>query len=187
MTGRKAVGDQVKSIRESLNLTLCEVSNRSGISTEQLSMIESNSFTPSLSHFKQIADALEVRVGTFLDGDMELGPVLHRHAQASQGRIVLANEGMHGFVSLADQKPGRHMDPYVLEVAPETGQSCTKQSHEGEEFIYVIDGRLTLTYGSCEYQLSTGDSIYFDAIVEHQLSSSTESPAKVLAVMYQPI
>jgi quercetin dioxygenase-like cupin family protein len=56
--------------------------------------------------------------------------------------------------------------------------------HEGEEFIYVLDGEVELRYGGDTITLSAGDSVYYDSIVPHRVSSS--APAKIVAVVYAP-
>jgi quercetin dioxygenase-like cupin family protein len=60
-------------------------------------------------------------------------------------------------------------------------------SHEGEEFIYVLNGNVKILYGNSSYTLSAGDSIYYDSIVEHLVEAADHNPAKILAVVYTPL
>ncbi|MGZ7070058.1 MAG: cupin domain-containing protein, partial [Methanobacterium sp.] len=59
-------------------------------------------------------------------------------------------------------------------------------SHEGEEFIYVMDGEIEILYGQDKYLVSAGDSIYYDSIVPHDLHAYGGKDAKILAVVYTP-
>ena len=59
-------------------------------------------------------------------------------------------------------------------------------SHEGEEFLYVLKGSITVLYGLHEFVLNVGESIYYDSIVEHLVTSTNNESAQVLAVVYTP-
>lgn len=78
MGNNKIIGAKIKSIRESKQLTVEEVAERSGLSTEQIERIEGNVDFPSLAPLIKIARVLGVRLGTFLDDQSELGPVICR-------------------------------------------------------------------------------------------------------------
>jgi quercetin dioxygenase-like cupin family protein len=73
------------------------------------------------------------------------------------------------------------MEPYIiLPVFREKGVF----SHEGEEFIYVLEGPYEFSYDGKKYRLNTGDSIYFDSIIPHNGRSLGKKKAKILAVIY---
>lgn len=73
------------------------------------------------------------------------------------------------------------MEPYIIEPAFEEKASF---SHEGEEFMYVLEGTHEFVYGNKKYILSEGDSIYFDSIIPHSGRSFGKKRAKVLGIMY---
>ena len=78
------------------------------------------------------------------------------------------------------------MDTFSLEVTPAIGE-ITLSSHEGEEFLYVLEGEAQISYGKEKYILKSGDSIYFDSIVPHHIGSASDTQAaKMLAVIYMP-
>ena len=76
------------------------------------------------------------------------------------------------------------MEPFIINIEPADTENLLLSSHEGEEFIYVLEGKVNIKYGINEYVLEAGDSIYYDSIVEH-LVYATES-SKILAVVYAP-
>ena len=73
----------------------------------------------------------------------------------------------------------------VIEVRKDDDPAGNFSSHEGEEFVYVAEGEIELTYGDKKNILKTGDSVYYDSIVPHQINSLTEV-SKLVAVMYMP-
>jgi quercetin dioxygenase-like cupin family protein len=90
------------------------------------------------------------------------------------------------FFSLAANKAGRHMEPFLIEIHPLSAQGAHASSHEGEEFIYVLVGEIEVAYGKDLYRLKAGDSIYYDSIVPHHVHSAGDQEARVVAVVYAP-
>ena len=169
MGNNKIIGAKIKSIRESKQLSTQEVSERSGLSIEQIERIESNIDFPSLAPLIKIARVLGVRLGTFLDDQSELGPVICRKKDSNDtNSIGFSNNDSKArkhmeYHSLSQDKSGRHMEPFLIDVAPsEDGVDFVLSTHEGEEFIYVLEGILEINYGKNTYILEEGDSIYYD-------------------------
>jgi transcriptional regulator with XRE-family HTH domain len=191
MDSNKKIGEKVKSIRESKSLSIDEVAERSGLSKEQIERIENKQDFPSLSPLIKIARVLGVRLGTFLDDQKELGPVITRKAESGEkNSIRFAGEsvsrGHMEYFSLSQDKSSRHMEPFLIEIASSNGEKHDLSSHEGEEFIYVLEGIVEINYGKDAYVLESGDSIYYDSIVAHNVHAAKDSKAKILGVVYAP-
>ena len=192
MENNKIIGEKIKSIRESKKLSVEEVAERSGLGIEQIRRIEDNIDFPSLAPLIKIARVLGVRLGTFLDDQAELGPVVHRGRDNSNGSIRFTNNAAEGqkhmdYHSLSQDKSGRHMEPFLIEVAPsKEGEEFILSTHEGEEFIYVLQGVIEINYGKHNYILEEGDSIYYDSIVAHHVHAAADQPARILGVVYTP-
>jgi mannose-6-phosphate isomerase-like protein (cupin superfamily) len=90
------------------------------------------------------------------------------------------------FFALASGKTGRNMEPFVIDINPSTEDDPIYSTHEGEEFIYVLEGSVKISYGKDSHILHKGESIYYDSIVPHLVSSGNASPAKIVAVVYSP-
>ena len=184
------VGEKIKYLRETKNITKEELSERSGLSVDQIISIEENTNLPSLAPLIKIARALGIRLGTFLDDNDELGPVVTRKTDKGDS-IGFSNNaaGMRkhmDYYSLSKAKSGRHMEPFLIDIiASET--EFTLSSHEGEEFIYVLEGIVEINYGKNSYLLEPGDSIYYDSIVAHHVHAFNNTNAKILAVVYTPV
>ena len=186
------VGHKIKGIRESKNISIEEVSERSGLSAEQVISIESDEHLPSLGPLIKIARALGVRLGTFLDDNDDLGPVVCRAADRERDNSISFSNGATDarqhmvYHPLAQHKTGRHMEPFIIDINPEEGKEFQLSAHEGEEFIYVMEGELEIDYGKEKYTLTQGDSIYYDSIVKHHVHSAPGKSAKILALVYIP-
>ena len=76
------------------------------------------------------------------------------------------------------------MEPFIVDVHPSVPEDCTLSFHDGEEFIYVLAGKIEVIHGSDCYVLEPGDSIYYDSTTPHQVQASGETDAKILAVIY---
>ena len=191
MENNKVIGGKIKSIRESHNLTIDEIAERSGVAKEQIERIENETFLPSLAPLIKIARALGVRLGTFLDDNTELGPIVNRAKDIEkQGVIRFTNDSTVArthmqYHSLSQDKAGRHMEPFLIEIEDSEQKDYKLSSHEGEEFIYVLEGTVEIVYGKEKYILEPGDCIYYDSIVAHHVHAAS-SKAKILGVVYTP-
>lgn len=191
MDTTKIIGEKIKSLRETKNITIDELADRSGLAVEQIHRIEANIDLPSLAPLIKIARVLGVRLGTFLDDQNELGPVICRKAETSD-TISFSNNAIHSrrhmqYHSLSKSKADRHMEPFIIDVEATTDTDFVLSSHEGEEFIIVMEGIMEISYGKNTYVLEEGDSIYYDSIVPHHVHAYEGQEAKILAVIYTPI
>ncbi len=191
MNNNKLLGNRIKSYREAKQIGTDEMAERSGLKVEQINQIEQNSGLPSLASLIKIARVLGVRLGTFLDDNDELGPVVSRKESHSEPVFSSSNDMGHkkhmSYFPLSAAKSGRHMEPFIIHIDPtEDGADFIVSSHEGEEFIFCLDGIVEITYGKNTYLLEEGDSIYYDSIVPHHVHAAGQNGAKILAVVYTP-
>lgn len=191
MDATKIVGEKIKGLRESKSISKEELAERSGLAIEQIERIENNIDLPSLAPLIKIARVLGVRLGTFLDDNQENGPAICRGKDASD-TISFSNNATHSrkhmnYHSLAKSKADRHMEPFIIEVSPTEDSNFILSSHEGEEFIMVMEGTMEISYGKNKYILEAGDSIYYDSIVPHHVHAFEGKAAKILAVVYTPL
>ncbi|MDA3927907.1 MAG: cupin domain-containing protein [Prolixibacteraceae bacterium] len=143
-----------------------------------------------MSPLIKIARALGVRLGTFLDDHDQLGPLVTRSGEPKKA-ASFSNQHSDArshmdFYALANGKSGRHMEPFIVDIE-HTDDTYQLSSHEGEEFIYILEGKVEVVYGKETYVLNTGDSIYYDSFVDHHVHSAQEQSAKILAVVYTPV
>jgi len=188
------LGERIAEIRKTYSISREDLSERSGVPSDLIAKIEDDGHIPDLAPLIKISRGLGVRLGTLLDDNDVLGPIFCRAGEAaSLSRFKtglpegMADSGHHGmsFNALAADKTGRHMEPFIVTIEADANQE--KSAHEGEEFIYVLEGTLTLEYGMDKYTLNTGDSVYYDSIVPHRVYSANNNTVKILAVVYTPV
>lgn len=192
MADANRIGSKLTTLRTSLGLSVDELAERCDCDSSLITKLEGGEVAPSLAPLIKITRALGVRLGTLLDDDTQVGPVVTRAAEAEAVTRVRSLEtasdaGVLDFFSLASGKTSRHMEPFVIAVNPSADEHHSLSSHEGEEFIHVLDGSIEIAYGKDLHVLEPGDSIYYDSIVPHQVRAHGDAAAKILAVVYTPI
>ena len=190
MEKNEEFASKIKSIRERQDMTIEELSEASGVKLEVLQAMENGEVIPSLTPLTKMARALGVRLGTFLDDTPQLGPVVTRAGKPTNsiyfsGREDVTNATNLEFHSLGAGKIDRNLDPFIIDIEYEEGEK-ELSSHEGEEFIYVLEGEIEVIYGKDSFKISAGDSIFYDSVVPHHLHATGEKKSKILAVLYTP-
>lgn len=191
MLEENKLGEKIRQIRENHEMSVEELAAQSQCSSEIIENIESGELIPSLTPLIKIARSLGVRLGTFLDDAPQTGPVVVKLGQSKQvihfsGKEDHPDVSALDFYPLGSGKADRHMEPFIIDVHPPGNGDYKLSSHEGEEFIYVLDGEIEVLYGEDKYLISRGDSIYYDSIVPHDLHAYDGKDAKILAIVYTP-
>lgn len=191
MASENRIAGKITTLRESLGLSVEELAERSSADASTILALESGEVAPSLTPLIKLTRALGVRLGTLLDDETELGPIVTRRDQAEAVTRIKSLEtssdaGVLDFFSLASGKASRHMEPFLIDVRPAAAGEHKLSSHEGEEFLFVLDGALEVEYGTVTHTLEAEDSIYYDSIVPHQVRSAGDGSARILAVVYAP-
>ena len=187
MSKQISVGMKVTQLRESRSISREQLAERSSLPLPLIEQIETGGIIPGLTPLLKIARVLGVRLGTFLDGEEQTGPVITRKKQLAKaprfaGGTRADHTGMD-FHALAPGKTGRHMEPFLIEAYPEADVQLS--AHEGEELLYILEGRIEVIYGKGSHILEAGDSIYYDSVVPHHVRA-VDGPAKLLGVVYAP-
>ena len=192
MDNTKIIGEKIKALRESRQISVEDLMERTGLSQEQIERIESNVDIPSLAPLIKIARALGVRLGTFLDDQDGSGAVVCRKEEHTDNSISFSNNAVSArthmqYHSLSASKADRHMEPFIIDINQTDENAYELSSHEGEEFIYVMEGVVEIAYGRKKHVIEAGDSIYYDSIVPHHVHGFEGQAARILAVVYTPI
>lgn len=183
------IPSKIKQLREAAGLSLEELAQAAGIEVRLLEQIERGEVSPSISILIKLARRMGVRLGTILDGIEGCAPAVtgRNRLQPTVSAPATDDQGHLNFHSLAPQKSDRNMEPFLINVEYTGCEKENFSTHEGEEFIYVLEGNIVIYYGSEKYTLGAGESIYYDSIVPHCITTpDRNSQAKVLAVTYTP-
>lgn len=188
---KKVLGKKIRDFREFRQISMEDLALKANLDKNQLEKIEEKGVIPSLGHLIKISRALGVRIGTFLDDQDHVGPVIVKAGEEKSSLSFSTKNDSDrehlNFFSLAQDKAGRHMEPFIVDIEPNLESDYKLSSHEGEEFIYVLEGSIEINYGKDVFQIEKGDTIYLDSIVAHNVHAAKNQPAKILAVVYTPI
>ena len=181
---RLNLGGRIKELRLQRGLTLKDLAERTGFSPALLSQVENNLVSPSISTLWNFAEALGVKIGYFFqqDGEEHKDYVLTR---AGEEALVYRNELPHTipYRDLAYGMDDRNMTPLLLVCDEPCEFSLKEITYEGEEFLHVLDGDVIVRYGSKEFALRPGDSIYYNAQIPHKLE--VKKSARFMAVLFE--
>ncbi len=180
------VGERVRKVRTQRGLSPEDIVQRTGIDHATLTAIEGGEMAPPLGTIIKLAKALEMKMGYFISGE-ENRPytIVRRHDR----RVVSRHDSTKGkqygyeFESLAPHKRNRHMEPFLVTLDPaETEEE--RSAHDGQEFIFVLQGQMEVRLGEEIHVLDPGDAIYYDSTVPHLVKCHGEQSTKILAVLY---
>jgi len=183
---RANVGERVKEVREKRGLSLKDVSQRTDIDVAMLSQIEGGVVAPPLGTIIRLAKALEMKMGYFISGEEDRPyTIVRRDDRKVVSRYDSKKAKYYGYEyeSLAPHKKDRHMEPFLVTLEPaETEEE--RSTHDGQEFIFVLQGQVEVRLGEETHILDPGDAIYYDSTVPHLVKSHGKKTTKILAVLY---
>lgn len=187
MTRPVEVGKRIRELREDTGLTLQELAQRTGYSSALLSQFENHMVSPPLGALIKLSRALDIDVGDFFGEVSDQNFVLVRNDEREIVSRVASREGVnlgYTYEALGFGMKDHHMEPFVVTLEPVPIREKHLSVHEGEEFIYVLDGKMKIRLGDYTDTLDPGDSIYFKCTTPHHVTCAEGEPAKILAVMY---
>ena len=180
------VGERVKQVREERDLTLTDISQRTGLDVAFLEQIENGSIAPPLGTVIKLAKALDLKMGYFISGEEDMPYTIVRKNDRKVVSRYSSKKGQYygyGYESLAPHKKDRHMEPFLISLEPSKTDE-ERSSHDGQEFIYVLEGAMEVRLGEEVHILEAGDSIYHDSTVPHLVKSHGSEVTRILAVLY---
>ena len=181
------VGEKIKVLRDQRGLSLKDVADRTGFSTALISQMESHLVSPSLGTLIKLSKALEIKVGDFFGEIHEEPFAIVRKDERKTVSQFASKEGVkygYGYESLGFEKKNRHMEPFIVTLEPATIKTSKTSTHDGEEFIYVLEGEMEVILGNHKDVLYPGDSIYYDSTIPHRVQCHQEGVTRILAVLY---
>jgi mannose-6-phosphate isomerase-like protein (cupin superfamily) len=165
------------------------MANRTGYSSAILSQIENHMVSPPLGALIKLAKALEVKVGTFFgDEPREPYTIVRKDERRNISRFA-SKEGVnygYSYESLGFDKKDRHMEPFLVSLEPATVKSEKLSTHDGEEFIFILEGEMEAMLGTHKDILYPGDCIYYDSTIPHKVQCHGDIATKILAVIWTP-
>jgi len=181
------IGKKIRDLRKKAGLILQDLSDRTGLSKPLLSQIEKEVVSPPIATLLKISKALKVNIGFFFqDGDPEEKVVLVRKDESKviDSRYFGREESGYYYEALAYKKSKKYMEPFLVEFKRKKAEKLSYFSHDGEEFIYLLEGTLEFRTENQQYVLYPGDSLYFESSIPHAYRALERRNARALTVVY---
>ncbi len=183
--GVDALGQKIKALRENKGMSLDAMSKMTGFDVETLDKIEKNEIQPQLGTVIKLSKALDSALGRLVSGQGDkLYSITRKNERKSVPRSTSSKAGgqkLYTYKSLAPEVKGRHMEALIVQLEEYPDQEVSV--HEGEEFIFVLDGVVLLKIGEEFFELDPGDSAYYLSTTPHLLSAKG-GQATIVAVVY---
>lgn len=173
------IGEKIKRLRIKNQLTLEELANRSELTKGFLSQVERNLTSPSIATLADILEALGTTLGEFFSEEKEEKIVF------SASDFFENEQDQYRVSYIVPNAQKNAMEPILLEL-PGGGSSQKLAPFEGEEFGFVVSGKIMLHYGESQFTVKKGQTFYFKCDRPHFLSNEWDGTAKVLWVSTPP-
>lgn len=178
----KQIGERLKGLREVLNIPAEEVAELCDITLEHYLKIEAGEADPSVYRLSKISKRYGIDLDVLLFGE-EARMSSYFLTRKGQGPEI-DRGNMYKYQSLAIGFRGRKIDPFLAQVDPlSDGKKYNKNTHDGQEYDYVVEGKLEVTIDDKILVLNPGDSIYFNSKKPHCFRALDNKPAKFLCVI----
>ncbi|MBO3085108.1 helix-turn-helix domain-containing protein [Cellulomonas fengjieae] len=168
----RTVGPRLRAVRRQRGLTLAQASDATGISVSTLSRLESGSRRPQLELLVPLAGLYRVPLDELVGAPATGDPRIHPRPVTEFGMTVIPLSRRSGGMlvyKMVIAPGGPHPDPEL-------------NSHEGYEWLYVIDGHLRLVLGEHDLVLPPGEAAEFDTRVPHWFGNETAEPVELLSI-----
>jgi transcriptional regulator with XRE-family HTH domain len=184
----KLIPRRLKEIRLDRKLTLEKLAQQTGLTKGYLSRIENSTQPPPIYTLSRISNALGIDISEFFAPTVNTTPYQEITIGKRNQHTLTNREGTpYGYIfeDLAPMKKGKNMEPFIVTVGFKRMIDIQKDfRHEGEEFIYVLEGSMEFFFKGQSYILEEGDCVYFDSDKPHSGKSLGKKKAKLLIVIY---
>ncbi|MBW1979987.1 MAG: helix-turn-helix transcriptional regulator [Deltaproteobacteria bacterium] len=184
------LGSKVRELRQKNKYTLQDIAAKTGLSKPFLSQIENDRVVPPVATLLKLARALNVGMAYFFheEESSDRIAVTRRNERVRSERRPHHRKGEVNYIyeALETKRTDKHMEPFLVEFPSRDTSEMVFVSHEGEEFLHLLEGRLEFRSVDRVEVLEAGDSIYFDSDLSHSFRCLSEERAKALVVVWSP-
>ena len=172
------VGKKIKKARTAKKFSLDHVANETGFSTQYITEIETGKAMPPVGALLQIARALEI----------DSGSLLKEPESKMQSRIKAQTKRTddYAYTTLTPGAENKHLKAFRVSIEAQQTHKGVSYHHEGEEFVYVLQGKIEVTVGEHVNTLNAGESLHFNSGIQHKLKSVSDEKAELIVVIYTP-
>jgi transcriptional regulator with XRE-family HTH domain len=172
-------GKRIMRLRRDRKMTLKHLANETGLSTQYLSQVEKGEIIPPVSVILQLSRALEI------DSSLLLKVEKQRAGSRSAEDYEKRTEA-YSYQNLTPEAKDKHLKAFKVFVDPRSDHKGVSYQHLGEEFIYVLKGKMEVMVGANKNTLSPGECLHFNSSIVHKLRNISDERAELLVVLYAP-
>lgn len=173
------LGGKIKRMRNQIGLTQEELADRCELTKGYISQLENNLNSPSIATLTDILSALGSNLSEFFKEETQEKVVFSRE------EFFEKNSDGVSFCWLIPNAQKNMMEPVLMEL-DEKAETAEDIPHEGEEFGYVLEGRLGIDLGNKRYKCKKGDAFYYPADKTHKIVNLGTGKAKFLWISTPP-
>lgn len=175
---QEGFGSMVRRLREAREWRQEDLAHATGQNPEFIDQVESGQLSPPVGFILRMAQAMKIDAATFLNRETQAA-IRDRRAQAYYQRTQA-----YSYTTLTPEAASSHLRAFMITIEAHHDHKPVAYKHEGEEFIYVMEGDLGLTLDAKQHVLKPGESIHFNSDVPHKLKSLSSRPTRCLVVLY---
>lgn len=172
------VGKKIKKARTDKKMSYETLANDTGFSIDFLKKVETGKITPPVGSLLQISRALEIDSGDLLKED---GDRMQDRIKAYTKRT-----SSYAYTTLTPGAENKHLKAFRVKIDAMKTHEGVSYNHEGEEFVYVLDGTIEVVVGEHVNALGAGDSLHFNSGIQHHLKNTGKTDAELIVVIYNP-
>ncbi|MFH2066277.1 MAG: XRE family transcriptional regulator [Pseudomonadota bacterium] len=173
-----STGKKIKTVRTQKKITLEQVANDTGYKKEYIQKIEAGTVIPPVGAILQISRALQIDSGLLLKDQEEK---VEKRAKAYTKRT-----DNYAYTTLTPGAENKHLKAFRVNIQAMKEHKKVAYQHEGEEFVYVLSGRIEIEIGENLNTLKKGESLHFNSAIKHKLRNIGKTDAELLVVIYSP-
>jgi len=179
----REMATRIKTLRESLEISPETIANNLKLSLDQYMEYESGEADIPASLLLNIASQLDVDMAVLLTGE---NPRMKFFTVTRKDKgVAVERRSQYKYQNLASNFIHKKAEPFLVTVEPKPqGTKPEMNSHQGQEFNYVVQGVLKVYILGNELTLRKGDSVYFDSECPHAMEAMENEPAKFLAIIF---
>jgi len=178
--GPVRLGAKIQALRERSGMSVEAFAGKAGLSPETIVRVEGDKEIPPVGTLLQISSALGLDAGGLLNqAERETRAQAHLDGLEKRRRS-------YAYKTLAPGSPHMHLKAFAVTIDPHRDHEMVEYRHEGEEFVYVLDGEVDITVGETRHRLVPGKCLHFHATIPHRLSNPGPVKTELLVVLYTP-
>lgn len=175
------IGKRLRALRVQNGQVIDDIAAISGLSRAYISQVETGKASPSLQTVDKLAAALQVPLADLFaaDGDFKLQLIRARERQIMQFGAEESPESMRKLIHFLSA-PNRVLEMVMIEIPVGYAADHIDRGHEGEEVLYVLQGRIKAVHGRESHILQPGDSLHWLGTTPHAIENAGKRKAKLM-------